>query len=147
MNHSIKQAQSHGIIVETQIVVPKELPYRETALCSLLSNLMDNAIEGTANTDNEEPIINVRIWPQQDYLFMRISNPIDNTISVGKRLSLETTKKNQQLHGYGTKIIRGIVEQYQGSVKFDVKDNHFIVEMMLYLEGEVQNGEVIYSNM
>ncbi len=147
MNHAIKQAEAHGITVETQIVVPKLLPYRETELCSLLSNLMDNAVEGAMASGAEHPVVTVSIRPQQDYLFLRVTNPVDGSIPPSRRLSLQTTKENRQVHGYGTKIIRTVAERYQGSVKFDVRDGRFLADVMLYLEEEVCDGEAVSGHL
>lgn len=147
INHAIKQAEVRGVAVETQIVVPKRLPYRETELCSLLSNLMDNAIEGAAASGAERPVVTVSIRPQQDYLFLRVTNPVDGSISDSRRLSLQTTKENGSLHGYGTKIIRVVAEHYQGSVKFDVRDGLFLADVMLYLEEEASDGEAVSGHL
>lgn len=147
MNHAIKQAETRGVTVETQIVVPKVLPYRETELCSLLSNLMDNAVEGAAASGAEHPAVTVSIRPQQDYLFLRVTNPVDGSISDSRRLSLQTTKEDRRLHGYGTKIIRAVAERYQGSVKFDVRDGRFVADVMLYLEEEANDGETLSGHL
>ena len=144
MNHAIKQAKSNGITVDFQIVVPPQLPYRETDLCSLLSNLMDNAIEASIRSGVEHPVISVGIRPQQDYLFLRVSNPVKE--EAAGWLPLQTTKADKRLHGYGTKIIRRVAEQYEGSVKFGVRDGRFVVDVMLSLE-EDQDGEAALSDL
>lgn len=144
MNHAIKQARANGVEIDFQIVVPPELPYRETDLCSLLSNLMDNAIEASVRAGVEQPVISVSIRPQQDYLFLRVSNPVGEE-AVGW-MSLQTTKADKRLHGYGTKIIRRVAEQYEGSAKFGVQDRMFVVDVMLSLE-EDQDGETAFSDL
>lgn len=144
MNHAIKQARANGVEVELQIIVPPELPYQETDLCSLLSNLMDNAIEGSICSGEEKPVISVGIRPQQDYLFLRVTNPVGEEGSG--RPSLRTTKEDKRLHGYGTKIIRRVTERYEGSVNFRVQDKRFIADVMLSLEGE-QNGKAAFGNL
>lgn len=134
MNHAIKQARANDVEINYQIIVPPELPYRETDLCSLLSNLMDNAIEASVRSNVKQPIISVSIRPQQDYLFLRVSNPAEG--ETARQPVLRTTKADKRLHGYGTKIIRRVAEQYQGSVKFEARDGQFVVDVMLSLEEE-----------
>lgn len=145
MNHAIKQARANGVEVELQIVVPPELPYRETDLCSLLSNLMDNAIEASARAGVERPTVCVQIRPQQDYLFLWVTNPVAG--ETQGRPSLRTTKADKKLHGFGTKIIRRVAEQYQGSAKFEVKEGRFIVDVMLSLEEERQNEDHVSGDL
>ena len=147
MNHAIRQARSRGVEIEVQIVVPSSLPYRETDLCSLLSNLMDNAVEGAAASGDKRPVVRVQIRPQQDYLFFRVVNPVDPSVPSRWRLTLQTTKENRRLHGYGTKIIRAVSERYQGSVKFDVRDGRFIADVMLYLGEETEDGEAVSGHL
>jgi nitrogen-specific signal transduction histidine kinase len=146
MNHAIKQARSHEVEVESQLVVPPELPYEETELCSLLSNLLDNAIEAAAQSGRQAPVVSVSIRPQQDYLFLRVTNPVSDQISPRRRLTLRTTKEDPKAHGYGTKIIRRIAQKYQGSVKFDIKDDLFVADVMLYLEDK-RDGEAVSSHL
>jgi len=133
MNHAISQAKASGVKVETTIVVPPQLPFNELDLCSLLSNLMDNAIEAACQSGAENPSVSVSIRPQQDYLFLRVTNPVDDSVPKSSRLSLNTIKNNPEAHGYGTKIIRRIAERYHGSVKFDIRDDRFVVDVMLLL--------------
>ncbi len=136
MNHAVKQAKAQGVSIDAQIVVPPDLPYEEVSLCSLLSNLMDNAIEGAAQSGQENPVITVQIIPRQDYLFFRVINPVRSDLSTQRILSLRTTKKDKRSHGYGTGVIRSVAEGYQGSANFDVKDGNFIADIMLSLEGK-----------
>ena len=144
MNHAIQQARANGVEMELQIVVPPELPYRETDLCSLLSNLMDNAIEASSRSGVGRPRVCVNIRPQQDYLFLRVTNPAAGEAAGPP--ALRTTKADKRLHGYGTKIIRRVAEQYEGSAKFHVQDGRFIVDVMLSLEEE-RDGEAAFGDL
>ena len=145
MNHAIKQARVSGVTIDQQIIVPPRLPYQETKLCSLLSNLMDNAIEASVRAGVPNPTVTVSIRPQQDYLFLRVTNPVADA-GPGQP-SLRTTKGDKKLHGFGTKIIRRVAEQYQGSAKFEIKEGRFIVDVMLSLEGERQNEEYVSGDL
>lgn len=145
MNHAIKQAKASGVEIESQITVPPNLPYQETKLCSLLANLLDNAIEASVRSGTQHPVVCVGIRPQQDYLFLRVTNPVAEN-GPGQP-SLHTTKADKKLHGFGTKIIRRVAEQYQGSVKFAIKEGRFIVDVMLSLEGERQDGEYVSGDL
>lgn len=145
MNHAIRLARSRGVEVESRIIVPPRLPYRETKLCSLLSNLLDNAIEASVRSGAERPVITVSIRPQQDYLFFHVTNPVRGD-PVHSPQGLATTKEDRKLHGYGTKIIRNVAEHYLGSVKFDVREGYFIADVMLSLEGN-GDGEAVSGDL
>jgi len=145
MNHAIRLARARGVSVEHQIIVPPHLPYQETKLCSLLSNLMDNAIEASVQAEVEKPVVTVSIRPQQDYLFFHVTNPVKGD-PVHSQAELVTTKADRKLHGYGTKIIRSVAETYLGSVNFDVREGCFIADVMLSLEGQ-GDGEAVSGNL
>lgn len=147
MNHIIRQGDSMGVKVEYQIVAPTEIPFKETEFCSLLSNLLENALEASQQAGVADPVVIVRIWPQHDYLFIHVENPVNDSISPQRRLSLRTTKEDQKTHGYGTKIVRDLVKKYQGSVKFDMKGNRFTADVMLCLVQEEKHGEDQSGNL
>ena len=136
LNHEINTARERGVRITTDILVPHTLPYRSEDLCSLLSNLMDNAIEAASASGLEMPQILFSMRPKQEYLFIHQENSVNAEISSDARLSLKTTKKNQELHGFGTRIIRSIVEKYGGSIKYSMKDGVFITDVMLELNKE-----------
>lgn len=78
--------------MDTSILVPRKLPFKDEDLCSLLSNLLDNAMEAASQAGVAEPTVNISIIPRQEYLFIRVTNPVDKTLPEKRRMTLETTK-------------------------------------------------------
>lgn len=146
MNHIMTQAKAENITLEPQLIVPPVLPYPETELCSLLSNLVENALEAAGKSGEKNPVVTVGIRPQQDYLFIHVTNPVNPQISNRRHLKLQTTKENVKVHGYGTKIIQNIAIKNQGSVRYDIEDGRFVADVMLYL-GEDSYGETKAGNL
>lgn len=140
INHAIQKGKKQGILFQTQIIVPRKLPFQETDICSILSNLMDNAVEATVASGKGNKVVEVSIQPRQDYLFIRITNPIAGGLSRKRVLSLRTTKKDTALHGYGTRVVKNLVEKYQGSIHFDVRNGRFIADVMLDLNVAEEAG-------
>lgn len=132
LNHAVGKARQQGLQFETNLIVPPKLPFDEVDLCSLLSNLANNAIEAAAQV--KDAAILFSIYPQQDYLFIKVQNPFDASVSGERRLSLVTTKKDKKYHGYGTRVIRQIAEKYGGSASFSIEKNQFIATVMLDLQ-------------
>lgn len=137
MNHEINAAREQGVAVRPDILVPHQLPIADDALCSLLSNLMDNAIEAAAASGSDAPFVSISIRPKQEYLFIHQVNSVGSDVSAERRLSLETTKReNRELHGIGTRVIRRIVEMYNGSVKYAMADGLMTTDVMIELRRE-----------
>lgn len=137
MNHEMAAAKEQGVVLDTSILVPRKLPFKDEDLCSLLSNLLDNAMEAASQAGVAEPTVNISIIPRQEYLFIRVTNPVDKTLPEKRRMTLETTKTNHtELHGYGTRIIRRIAESYNGSVKYSMSGGIFTTDVMLEMPEE-----------
>lgn len=141
VNNRITRAKLLGVRLETILAVPPELPYEGEDICSLISNLADNALEGCAasGVPEEERRVLLSIQPKGGYLFFRTENPVHAELAGEERPSLKTTKENKELHGYGTGIIRKITEKYNGTAKFRVKNGVFIADAMLELDMEGTN--------
>lgn len=141
LNHSIGAARISGVDMQTEVLVPNELPFQEEEMCSLLCNLLDNAIEAASSSNASEPKVYIRIQPRQDYLFIKLVNSVNDRVTPQRRLSLRTTKANRELHGFGTQIIKRIVESHNGSIKYSmdkssVGEHSFVTDVMLELPKE-----------
>ena len=110
-------------------MVPPLLPFKDNDLVSLITNMIDNAIENYYS--EKEDKITVRIIKQNDFIRFIVSNPID--ISKANIKNLTKTSKVGRGHGYGTKIIKNIASAYNGYVDFGIEDNRFICDAVLNL--------------
>lgn len=131
VNQKIAAAEAAGVKIQCHLAVPENLPFQEIDLYSLISNLLDNAIEACAGIRNDLPIIAFKIYQNRDYLFIRLENPFDHTKSGEERLKLITSKGDPQYHGYGTKVIRRVAERYGGHVRYHVENGRFVSDVML----------------
>ena len=129
INLELTKAKIQNIKIDVKVVVPPSLPFQDIDLVSLLTNMIDNAIENYYD-ENKKPIT-VRIMKQNDFIRFLVANPV-NMKNINPR-SLTTTKKTGRGHGYGTKIIKNIASAYNGYVDFSVQDNSFICDAVLNL--------------
>ena len=132
VNAKASLARSRGVQVETMLAVPEVLPFSESAVFSLVANLMDNAIEGTLASATPQGTIKLTIRPAGGYYVFSTSNPCNpKKVRSNPAGGLLTSKKNDELHGYGTKVIRGIADRYDGVARFKVKGTTFEADVML----------------
>lgn len=133
VNLELSRARAKGIEVSTKIAVPTELPFSETDLCSLISNLLDNAIEACEKT-GEGPIqFGMMADKDQGVLIVTVSNPSPTPPKLDKDGRLLTTKQNRSSHGYGTRVVRRIAENNGGVADFSYEDGTFTARVMLSL--------------
>ena len=119
------------------MVVPPHLPFEDSDLLSLITNIVDNSIENFKPVDAKD-VINVSIVTQQDYLRITSFNSVDPSLAKEKP-SLRTTKKNRG-HGYGTKIIKNIAKKYEGYVTFTYEDNKFVCDCLINMNHKGANN-------
>ena len=128
VNLELTKAKIANKKINFKVVVPPKLPFEDSDLLSLITNIVDNSIENFVPQDKDDAI-NVTIVTQQDYLRITAFNSVDETTLKGKP-TLKTTKKNRG-HGYGTKIIKNIAKKYEGYVTFAFEDNKFVCDCMI----------------
>ena len=149
VNAKMALARSHGIEIETMLAVPSELPYEEDDIFCLLANLLDNAIEGTRASGLATGPIRLKVMPEAGYWFFWVENPCDRLrVRRNRKGELITSKHDDDVHGYGTRVIARIAEKYRGHASFTVRKDTFCASVMLAQEtgreaddgGEIASG-------
>ena len=131
VNAEMRKAADAGVTIDARIAVPRELPFPENDICSLLSNLLDNAVEATAACAAEaRKPVELEIKSVGTALLVRVRNVYDDSRTESEVLSLRTTK-DAEMHGYGTKIVGKIANRYCGAVKYDASCGRFTADVML----------------
>lgn len=130
INYKIQLAQAVHISVQANIENIKRIVLSPVDLCTLLGNMMDNAIEACKKEDEKRIIIEINnIGGYQVYM---IKNKINNSVLL-KNSKLCTTKKESLEHGYGLKQIYQIIDLYYGHI--DIYENeYFVVKAMFPIE-------------
>lgn len=131
VNIEVAKARAAGVEISARIAVPPELPYEEIDLCSLLMNLLDNAIEACAEGDEKN--VRLGIVVDQGALAVTVVNPSPHEPRRSEAGALVTTKKDPEGHGYGTSIVRAVAEKYDGAADFTYYDGEFVARVMLAL--------------
>ena len=136
LNMERQKADAAGVALRTKLVVPPALPFPDNDLCSLLANLIDNAIDecvrlGQFFPRRKEQGVEVSIHPRGDYLTIEVRNPTDRKKLERRLGGLLSTKADPALHGYGTRIVTRLAEKYNGSALFETAEGQFTARVML----------------
>jgi len=137
VNLELTKAKIANKKINFKVVVPPKLPFEDSDLLSLITNIVDNSIENFEPID-EKDFINVTIVTQQDYLRITSFNSVDQNNIKGKP-SLRTTKRGKA-HGYGTRIIKNIAKKYEGYVTFTFEENKFVCDCMINMNHKENNN-------
>jgi sensor histidine kinase regulating citrate/malate metabolism len=130
LNKKMKETQKYHIKTYTEILVPEQLHVNDDVLCTILLNLLDNAIEASRQEESSDIHITIKCIP--DYLICKISNKVNRDILL-ENPNLHTTKSDPQNHGLGMKIIKDAVDSCNGIFHTSMEDNYFTASVMLPL--------------
>ena len=103
-------------------------------ICSLFGNAIDNAVECVEQIEDESRrLIHVAVSVQNDMMLIAIENCCDRPVTIDND-SIQTTKADKNMHGYGLKSIRRTVEKYNGYIKLNQRDGWFALNVVIPLE-------------
>ncbi|MBK0348634.1 GHKL domain-containing protein [Aerococcaceae bacterium zg-ZJ1578] len=94
-------------------------------ICSLFGNALDNAIEHVEKIDMiEKRLVTLKLLNKGKMVILRVDNYcVDETMDLTTLPN--TSKKDQDNHGYGLKNIQYIAKKYNGNMTVEVQDNWF----------------------
>ena len=123
-------AEQEGITFTIQAVPIAEWMFDDSETCSLLGNLLDNAIEACMRMDdNADKWISVKIENQKQLLFIKIENSV-NEAPVMEKGRPVSVKKDKMRHGYGLKNVERILNKYDGTIAYLSRDKAFQIELL-----------------
>ena len=146
LNMERQKADAAGVTLHTSLVVPPVLPFPDGDLCSILANLIDNAVEecvrlGRYFPQVKEKGVSLSIRPNGDYLYIEVKNPTDRKHLPRSAGGLVSTKSDAAGHGLGTRIVSDMAEKYNGSALFEIQDKCFTTRVILDLMSAGEEAE------
>ncbi len=125
LNSKLSAAADAGIAVELmRAQAPPRLPLSDAELCSLVVNLMDNALEAAGAPGLEHPYIKLDLHIKNDFFAFTCENSI-----TPEWLDRETAPG----HGLGLEIVRQIVTRHGNLTKTEYGRDFYRVAVVLPL--------------
>jgi sensor histidine kinase regulating citrate/malate metabolism len=121
-----------GITFSTDGVIDGGLNWKPMDICTVFANLLDNAIEAAAQTENGFVRLSFRKSEHHRLIEAVNSCPADvdcDALMLGG--SHITGKQDKALHGYGIGNIRKTVEKYGGMMKLSCAEHVFTMQIVL----------------
>ena len=137
---NVKQNEgiNYGIKTDIRASYPHSSGIVSVDICTILGNLLDNAIEACAKvTPKENRRIGVRISYTENVVMIKIENTVDENPFVNSEI-LETTKKERTGHGLGISIVKKVLEKYHGDLKQMYENGMFISKVILYSNSNIE---------
>lgn len=132
LNTKLSMALSRDINVNAKATVPKDLQVADVDLCTIIGNLMDNAMEATIKLeDTDDRFIRVYIREMKGQLYISVTNSVGGEV---KKRGIEYISTKLGLnHGFGLKRVDSIVAKYNGFINRQNEEGVFATEIILPL--------------
>ncbi len=132
LNSKLSLIQSHQINLHAKAVVPSDLKISEIDLCTVIGNLLDNAMEACLKQEQDsERFVRVYIGILKKQLYISVQNSSGQQIKKSGKTYIST--KNSESHGFGLKRIDRIVAKYDGYINRQNEEGIFATEVLLPL--------------
>ena len=126
-----RKAERLQISLQTDIAVLPELSISDSDICSLLNNVLQNAIDACLRLkDAEKRWIRLEIRADENKVYFTCINSCDGYFIQHNGRYL-TTKQDGASHGYGMSIIRSLCRHNGGAMASEINGNRFTIKVAL----------------
>lgn len=131
INEKLSLARKNGISVKAEIENLAFAKMSSLDFSSVLTNLLDNAIEASLHEKHVEKQIQLIVSKRQGYEAICVKNRIGKSV-LESNPSLQSTKKSDELqHGIGVSRVKEIVESYNGMYDIYEEENNFCFSVFI----------------
>lgn len=130
LSDKLYHAGKAHIRVSVQLCDLSDTEIRYIDLCTVLGNLLDNAMEACKRLPRTDaaPFISLKLKEQEGFYYLTIINSApEPVIQEGNYLSAKSGYDNVAGHGLGLRSVERIAHQYGGSMVTDYREGKFRV--------------------
>lgn len=129
LNYYLETAKEHSVQVTANVRLPEALPLPDIDFCTILGNLLSNAVESCLRQESGRPAITVNIeLTGSSMIIMSIRNTYTHQIRR-KGENFLSSKRSEE--GTGTASVRYLVERHHGSIKYSYGNGLFEASLLL----------------
>lgn len=134
LSQKAELARQQNIETSIHAEYPKDCNIDPIDLCTILTNLLDNAIEACEKlSETSTKTLSVTIRRINQFIIIRVANSCMEEPRIIKG-NLVTSKADRRHHGWGMKNIKSAVEKYHGTMEYEYSENVFTVSVMLFYQ-------------
>lgn len=130
LNSKLSVAEKMKVKINVKANIPENLLLSDVELCSVLGNMLDNAVEACSKLPEEERFIRVYIGKLKGQLYLSVQNSAGG---VRKEKGFYLSTKEGE-HGYGLFRIDRVAKKYGGFVNRQNEEGVFATEITLPIE-------------
>ena len=140
LQNAAARAKEAGIRFSANANVPEEVGIETGDLCSLLMNMLDNAIEASLQLPETQRSISLSAGMiNKGFLTITCVNHCDRSTTIQPDGTIETDKEDQLSHGFGLTQMREVAEKYHSLLNITCDDGVFTVSTALQQDTDAKD--------
>ena len=129
LNFHMQTASARDIELNWEIDLPEKLGISDIDLCSIIGNILENAITACEGIPAQERFIDLSIRPDPDgHLYIIASNPFDGELRLDGTVYLSTHENGS---GIGLSSISSTAAGYGGRAQFRHQEHEFYTDVVI----------------
>ena len=137
LNYYGQWAEQNGIKLSWKIQLPDDAGISQPDLCSVLGNVVENALDGCMTAQTGERYHQLSVICEEPYIYIVSTNSFDGNVKEKNGSFMSTKHKGM---GTGIPSIKAAVEKYNGTAEFRYKGKEFYGDIMMKM-GETQQSK------
>ncbi len=128
INSKLTLAEQKHIQITCDAFLPDDLFISDVDLCTILGNLLDNAIESCDKVAKSERFVRIYLAMQKEQLYLSIQNAALEEMDFEQKHFISTKRGN---HGLGIKRVAAVVNKWNGYISLNQEPGVFATEIMI----------------
>lgn len=130
INSKLNEAQYKGINISYTIHVEDLSAFEQADICAILSNQIENALEACEKMEDKRNV-QIDIRQQEGFVLFKVINNVSKDPFMGNGNLSSTKADSAVMHGLGLKNIQDIARKYNGSLKSEYVEGHFVSTVLI----------------
>ena len=131
LNAKYYEAIKNDVLFVLKINDLSDIKVSDEDIVTILSNLLDNAIEAAKQCDVGKRTVKIKLLSEDDVLTIAVSNTYKTEPMLTEDGYIRTTKNNNEEHVWGIRNIVASLEKYDAEYIIDYKNGEFVFSIMM----------------
>ena len=131
LNAKYYEAIKNDVLFVLKINDLSDIKVSDEDIVTILSNLLDNAIEAAKQCDVGKRTVKIKLLSEDDVLSIAVTNAYKTEPMLTEDGYIRTTKNNKEEHGWGIRNIVATLEKYDAEYIIDYKNGEFVFSIMM----------------
>ncbi len=130
-NAKYYEAIKNDVLVVLKINDLSDIKISDNDIVTILSNLLDNAIEAAKQCNIGKRIVKIKMLYEDAVLSIAVSNSYKAEPVLTEDGYIRTTKKDREEHGWGMRNVVATLEKYNAEYIIDYKNGEFVFSIIM----------------